>query len=147
MIDDANGTSKEEKQTVSTESSTPTVSQNGESGQSTGKRPERRPIIAAIMAVVAAVTTLFLPTLLLLGTNGEICEGYQVDVGSFYAGPGSLAVVAAALAFAIGMTFPASGFSEGKTRSWRVGCGIVGIAVGGVVCSLASCVLATYPGC
>jgi hypothetical protein len=102
--------------------------------------------VAAIAAGLAAITTLVLPTLLLLGSGGEICPGYQVDVGMYYAKLAPLTFVAAVLGFAAVFAWPRL-FGESETRSSRVGCGIAAIAAAGVGCALTSCVLSIIPGC
>ena len=92
-------TAKEEQQPGSQEGVTPGMPRSGGNRQSSWGSPGRRPAVAAITTLVAAITPLVLPTLLLMGSGGEICPGYQVDVSMYYAKLAPLSLLAGLLGF------------------------------------------------
>lgn len=134
MVDEPNETFEEEKESVSEESSTPGISQNGENRQSKWKSPKRRLILGALMAVAAAFTTIIPAMEDYLGSS---CAGYFSD---YYRVLAPFTLVAALIGFVIGAALPEL-IPVHEKGSLRVGCGIVAIAIGGLVCMLASMLL------
>jgi predicted RNA-binding Zn-ribbon protein involved in translation (DUF1610 family) len=139
-------TAEEEQPPGSQAGATPGLPRSGGNRPSRWESPGRRPAVAAITTLVAAITPLVLPTLLLMGSGGEICPGYQVDVSMYYAKLAPLSLLAGLLGLVAALAWTGdSGKSE--TGSSRARWGIAAIAVGGVGCALTSCVFATFPGC
>jgi len=62
-----------------------------------------RPGMAGLGATAAALTSLVLPTALLLMSGGEICPGYKTDVGDYYLKLVPLALVAALVGAGVGV--------------------------------------------
>lgn len=139
-------TANGEQQPGAKEGATPGMPRSGVNRQSSWGSPGRRPAVAAITTLVAAITPLVLPTLLLMGSGGEICPGYQVDVTRYYAKLAPLSLLAGLLGLVAALAWTGDSGKSG-TGSSRAGWGIAAIALSGVGCALTSCVLATFPGC
>jgi len=115
-----------------------------ETGQlpSDAKQRRERSRLVAVAAVAAAIATFFCPTLMLVTNGGEICTGYQVDVGGYYAKLVPLALVGAIVGAVIGYFL-----FQVRTNKRGIGCGIAVLAIGGLGCMVISFMVAIFPGC
>jgi uncharacterized RDD family membrane protein YckC len=106
-----------------------------------------RPRMAAIGAVMAALTTLILPTLFIM--DGELCPGYSVDVAAYYGKMAPLTIGAAILGAILGsvIDWPAHLGAENEGRGWRLGCIVLAIIIGGLGLAMISALVAVFPGC